>query len=105
MGLEDERRRLTSAQSELTFIGKYGTLVQTCRDPKVAGGELTVGVAITRDTATDVFEAASDLLIKHREAHLEAGTPDCGAKSDPISAIYHNRANRAVWIPLNQLTA
>lgn len=96
-----ETRRLLTNNTELTFIGRFGTVVHMCDGPEIPIKEravLTVSQTVTGDSPAVVLTYASRLEEKHLALHLEAGTEPCTPKVDPVSALYKNRANRVVWI-------
>ena len=95
--------RLSPYNTELRFIGKYGTVVHMCSDPQISGGELTVSQALTYDLPT-VLAYATAMKNNHLILHQEAGTEPCLTSVDPVSAIFKNGANRVIWIPIDALT-
>lgn len=95
--------QLPSYNTELTFIGSYGTMVRMCSEPEIPGGGLTVGQSVTGNSPLEVSVYAATLKKKHLDLHLKAGTEPCSADADPILAIYKNKAGRAVWIPVHNL--
>ncbi|MBI5122456.1 hypothetical protein HZA75_01205 [Candidatus Roizmanbacteria bacterium] len=97
--------RLLPFNTELTFVGRYGTMVHMCSDPTTPSGKLTVGQAAIGDSPAAVLIYATALKNKHLILHREAGTKPCSADADPVSAIYINKAMRAIWIPVTNLTS
>lgn len=96
--------RLPEYNTELAFTGQYGTMLLTCSDSKISGGKLKTGQSVIRGSPSEVLKVASALMNEHFALHEEAETEPCSMSVDPVSAIFKNRASRAVWIPVNALT-
>lgn len=104
--MEKSRGQLQAANTELTFTDEYGTKVHMCYGPEIPSrerGVLTFGQPVTGDSPSVVLTYAEHLIKKHLGLHEAAKTERCTPKVDPVSAIFKNRAGRAVWVDVDVL--